>query len=192
MLKLDELGELYNTKVGWVAPLEKKILENFITYHSWDQLAKVGLRLVFGHANFGLCKSGGLQLLDELGDENCLDVELSPKIREDAIVGDLSCSCWFIWLGLVFTNDDIGLDKFWYSELLIDVNGWVNGVFSENLSSPKFDVDMGALLIASSKYEQPRNVSSVLVCSKLILFAIFIIYKYDPIFSRLSTYFNCF
>lgn len=45
-------------------------------------------------ANFGLCKSGGLQLLDEVGDENCLEVELSPKIREDAIVGDLSFSCW--------------------------------------------------------------------------------------------------
>ena len=46
-------------------------------------------------ANFGLCKSGGLQLLDEVGDENCLDVEPSPKIREDAIVGDLSFSSWF-------------------------------------------------------------------------------------------------
>ena len=45
-------------------------------------------------ANLGLCKSGGLQLLDEVGDENCLDVELSPKSREDAIVGDFSFSGW--------------------------------------------------------------------------------------------------
>ena len=122
-------------------------------------------------ANFGLCKSGGLQLLDEVGDENCLDVELSPKIREDAIVGDLSFSSWFRWLGLVFTNDDIGLDKFWYSERLMDAKGWLNVVFSENLNSPKFDVDMGALLITSSTNEQQINVSSILVRCKHVIFS---------------------
>ena len=43
-------------------------------------------------ADLGLCMRGGLQLLDDDGDENGLDVEFSPKCNEDAIVGDFSCS----------------------------------------------------------------------------------------------------
>ena len=40
--------------------------------------------------DLGLLIIGGLQLLDEVGDENGLTVEFSPNNRDDAIVGDFS------------------------------------------------------------------------------------------------------
>ena len=58
--------------------------------------------LIFGipgnrseEADFGLRIIGGLQLL-EAGDEKGLDVEFSPKSREDDIVGGFNCSGVFI------------------------------------------------------------------------------------------------
>jgi hypothetical protein len=43
-------------------------------------------------ADFGLLIIGGLQLLEDAGDEKGLDVEFSPNSSDDAIVGDFSCS----------------------------------------------------------------------------------------------------
>ena len=58
--------------------------------------------LIFGipgyrseEADFGLRIICGLQLLEN-GDEKGLDVEFSPKIREDGIVGGFNCSGVFI------------------------------------------------------------------------------------------------
>ena len=61
--------------------------------------------------DFGLRARGGLQLFDDVGDEKGLEIVLSPISEEDAIVGDFSCSCVFIWQGVVVTNDDIVLEK---------------------------------------------------------------------------------
>ena len=40
--------------------------------------------------DFGLRQIGGLQLLDEFGDENALEFELSPNSKDEAIEGCLS------------------------------------------------------------------------------------------------------
>ena len=43
-------------------------------------------------ADFGLRIIGGLQLLDDVGEEKGLEVEFSPNSNDDVIVGDFSCS----------------------------------------------------------------------------------------------------
>ena len=47
--------------------------------------------------DFGLLAIGGLQLLDEFGDENDLAIEFSPNNKEEVIEGCFGCSCEFIW-----------------------------------------------------------------------------------------------
>ena len=61
---------------------------------------------------------GGLQLLDEFGDEKDLAFEFSPKRREEAMFGCLCWSCPFIWQFVELTNEDIFIDTLKFSGLL--------------------------------------------------------------------------
>ena len=60
--------------------------------------------------DLGLREIGGLQLLDEFGDENDLAFEFSPNNKDEAIEGCLSWSCAFIWPFVALTNEDISTE----------------------------------------------------------------------------------
>ena len=67
--------------------------------------------------DLGLLAIGGLQLLDEFGDENDLAVEFSPNNKEEVIEGCLSCSCVFIWEFGDLMIEDISIIKVGFSGL---------------------------------------------------------------------------